>query len=60
MTSTPTSLSDVSKREAHEGFPLVFGLDTFGDVTQDADHRASGHAETIRNVVGQGVTRTVA
>jgi probable LLM family oxidoreductase len=36
-------------------FPLVFGLDTFGDVTHDADDRPLSHAETIRNVVEQGV-----
>src|SRR6266550_15937 len=36
-------------------FPLVFGLDTFGDVTHDADDRPLSHAQTIRNVVEQGV-----
>src|ERR1700704_1541311 len=36
-------------------FPLVFGLDTFGDVTNDADGRPLSHAQTIRNVVEQGV-----
>jgi probable LLM family oxidoreductase len=35
-------------------FPLVFGLDTFGDVTHDADDRPLSHAQTIRNVVEQG------
>jgi probable LLM family oxidoreductase len=38
-----------------ERFPLVFGLDTFGDVTNDADGRPLSHAQTIRNVVEQGV-----
>ena len=37
------------------GFPLVFGLDTFGDVTHDADDRPLSHAQTIRNVVEEGV-----
>ena len=37
------------------GFPLVFGLDTFGDLTNDADGRPLSHAETIRDVVEQGV-----
>ncbi len=36
-------------------FPHVFGLDTFGDVTHDAEDRALSHAQTIRNVVDQGV-----
>jgi probable LLM family oxidoreductase len=36
-------------------FPLVLGLDTFGDVTHDAEHRPISHAQTIRNVVEQGV-----
>src|SRR5207237_9526093 len=36
-------------------FPLIFGLDTFGDVTHDDDDRPLTHAQTIRNVVEQGV-----
>ena len=36
-------------------FPLVFGLDTFGDVTHDEDDRPLSHAQTIRNLVEQGV-----
>jgi probable LLM family oxidoreductase len=36
-------------------FPLVLGLDTFGDVTHDADDHPLSHAQTIRNVVEQGV-----
>jgi probable LLM family oxidoreductase len=36
-------------------FPLVLGLDTFGDVTDDADGRPLSHAQTIRNLVEQGV-----
>jgi probable LLM family oxidoreductase len=36
-------------------FPLVFGLDTFGDVTHDADDRPLSHAQTIRNLVDEGV-----
>jgi probable LLM family oxidoreductase len=35
--------------------PLVFGLDTFGDVTRDADDRPLTHAQTIRDLVEQGV-----
>ncbi|WP_112268499.1 LLM class flavin-dependent oxidoreductase [Lentzea terrae] len=33
----------------------TFGLDTFGDVTHDADGTPLSHAQTIRNVVEQGV-----
>jgi probable LLM family oxidoreductase len=36
-------------------FPLVLGLDTFGDVTHDRDDRPLSHAQTIRNLVEQGV-----
>src|SRR6202795_4813292 len=36
-------------------FPLVFGLDTFGDVTHDDRDRPLTHAQTIRNLVEQGV-----
>jgi probable LLM family oxidoreductase len=38
-----------------ETFPLVFGLDTFGDVTHDEDDRPVSHAQTIRNLVEHGV-----
>ena len=37
------------------GFPLVLGLDTFGDLIHDGDGTPLSHAETIRNVVEQGV-----
>jgi probable LLM family oxidoreductase len=36
-------------------FPLVLGLDTFGDVSHGADDRPLSHAQTIRNLVEQGV-----
>ena len=36
-------------------FPLVLGLDTFGDLTHDENDRPQSHAQTIRNVVEQGV-----
>ena len=38
-----------------ETFPLVFGLDTFGDVTHDEEDHPLSHAQTIRNLVEQGV-----
>ena len=34
---------------------LEFGLDTFGDVTMDANGERLSHAQVIRNVVEQGV-----
>jgi probable LLM family oxidoreductase len=36
-------------------FPLVLGLDTFGDRTDDEEGRPLSHAQTIRNVVDEGV-----
>jgi probable LLM family oxidoreductase len=38
-----------------DGFPLVLGLDTFGDLIHDAAGRPLSHAQTIRSVVEQGV-----
>ena len=32
---------------------VTFGLDTFGDVTVDADRRSVGHAQTLRDVVAE-------
>jgi probable LLM family oxidoreductase len=56
MTSTQSepfgAATDGGEREQ---FPLVFGLDTFGDVTHDADDRPLSHAQTLRDVVEQGV-----
>ena len=53
--TTPASdvVGDSPSEPAH--FPLVFGLDTFGDVTHDADDRPLSHAQTIRNLVEEGV-----
>jgi probable LLM family oxidoreductase len=48
-----TTSSDAATGEAE--FPLVLGLDTFGDVTHDKDGRPLSHAQTIRDVVEQGV-----
>ncbi|MEA2628547.1 MAG: hypothetical protein QOJ10_1007 [Chloroflexota bacterium] len=36
-------------------FPLVLGLDSFGDTTNDEHDRPLSHAQTIRNLVEQGV-----
>jgi hypothetical protein len=39
-------------------FPLVLGLDTFGDLTHDEDDRPQSHAQTIRNVVERASSPT--
>jgi probable LLM family oxidoreductase len=36
-------------------FPLVLGLDTFGDLSGDEDGSPQSHAQTIRNIVEEGV-----
>src|SRR5580693_5131575 len=36
-------------------FPLVFGLNTFGDTTNDDDGHRVSHAQAIRDVVEEGV-----
>jgi probable LLM family oxidoreductase len=48
-----TALSAATGESAQ--FRLVLGLDTFGDVTHDTDDRPLSHAQTIRNLVEQGV-----
>jgi probable LLM family oxidoreductase len=53
MTTPPDSEGDLQGRAGE--FPLVLGLDTFGDVTHDADDRPLSHAQTIRDLVEQGV-----
>jgi probable LLM family oxidoreductase len=51
--TTPTS--DPAAAGEPTQFPLQFGLDTFGDRTSDDDGRLTTHAQTIRDVVEQGV-----
>ncbi|MDQ1495460.1 MAG: hypothetical protein QOG69_1943, partial [Actinomycetota bacterium] len=36
-------------------FPLVLGLDTFGDLTHDEDDRPNSQAQVIRDLVEHGV-----
>src|SRR5580704_17077546 len=36
-------------------FPLVFGVDTFGDLAFSSDEKPLSQAETIRRVVDEGV-----
>jgi probable LLM family oxidoreductase len=36
-------------------FPIAIGLDTFGDLTNGPDGRPVSHAQTIRNLVAEGV-----
>ncbi|MEY2451653.1 MAG: hypothetical protein QOD92_1227 [Acidimicrobiaceae bacterium] len=54
MTGEPPDLGPPGNEERLP-FPLVFGLDTFGDVTDDIAGQPLSHAQTIRNVVEQGV-----
>jgi probable LLM family oxidoreductase len=56
VTAAPSGAAGRSEegRDPAE-FPLVLGLDTFGDRTHDKDGRPESHAQTIRNVVEQGV-----
>lgn len=54
MTASSTDPVQVPASEL-ACFPLVFGLDTFGDVTHDRDDSPLSHAQTIRNLVEQGV-----
>jgi probable LLM family oxidoreductase len=53
MTTAPSDTAVESAERA--SFPLVLGLDTFGDVTHDENDRPISHAQTIRNLVEQGV-----
>jgi probable LLM family oxidoreductase len=52
-----TASSDGVRDLAEQGadFPLVLGLDTFGDLSGDKEGRPQSHAQTIRNVVEEGV-----
>jgi probable LLM family oxidoreductase len=54
MTTPPPQAVRAAATEPTK-FPLVLGLDTFGDVTNDGDDRPLSHAQTIRNVVEEGV-----
>ena len=54
MTTAVSSAPDSSAGE-NTTFPLVLGLDTFGDVTHDQNDRPLSHAQTIRDIVEQGV-----
>ena len=54
MTTATSDVERISRGDTAP-FPLVFGLDTFGDVTNDDHNRPLSHAQTIRNVVEQGV-----
>jgi probable LLM family oxidoreductase len=48
-----TEMVDAGREENHA--PLHMGLDTFGDLTHDQDDQPLSQAQTIRNVVEQGV-----
>jgi probable LLM family oxidoreductase len=53
--STLASEAEPDSRGESADFPLVLGLDTFGDTTNDAAGKPQSHAQTIRNVIEQGV-----
>jgi probable LLM family oxidoreductase len=55
VTTAPSDAAAAPSAAERAQFPLVLGLDTFGDVTHDEDNRPLSHAQTIRNVVEQGV-----
>jgi probable LLM family oxidoreductase len=50
-----TEMTAMTSTRVLEEFPLVLGLDTFGDHVHDEYGRALSQAETIRSVVEQGV-----
>ena len=53
MPDLPVSSTTAGGEEPE--FPLVLGLDTFGDRTNASDGQPLSHAQTIRNVVEEGV-----
>jgi alkanesulfonate monooxygenase SsuD/methylene tetrahydromethanopterin reductase-like flavin-dependent oxidoreductase (luciferase family) len=53
MTDQPTY--STAAGDPGTAFPLVLGLDTFGDRTNTVDGQPLSHAQTIRNVVEEGV-----
>jgi probable LLM family oxidoreductase len=54
VNQQPADVAPAAGREPAR-FPLIFGLDTFGDVTHDEQDRPLSHAQTIRDVVEQAV-----
>jgi probable LLM family oxidoreductase len=54
VTTAPSDAVAASAGEPAQ-FPLVLGLDTFGDVTHDSGDRPLSHAQTIRNLIEHGV-----
>jgi deazaflavin-dependent oxidoreductase (nitroreductase family) len=54
-TNVTTALPEPTEGRPTVPFPLVLGLDTFGDLIYDKNGRPLSHAETIRSLVEQGV-----
>ena len=52
MIDQPVNSAAAGGKET--AFPLVLGLDTFGDRTNTANGQPLSHAQTIRNVVEEG------
>jgi probable LLM family oxidoreductase len=55
VSATASEAADPPELDGEPVFPLVLGLDTFGDRTNDLSDQPESHAQTIRNVVEQGV-----
>ena len=53
MTNAPSDPATTAATRSAT-FPVILGLDTFGDVTHDQRDQPLSHAQTIRNVVEQG------
>src|ERR1700746_303021 len=54
-TNVTTALPEPTEGRPTVPFPLVLGLDTFGDLIYEKNGRPLSHAETIRSLVEQGV-----
>jgi probable LLM family oxidoreductase len=55
VTQQPSGTATGPATTGPARFPLILGLDTFGDLMHDERDRPLSHAATIRNVVEQGV-----
>jgi alkanesulfonate monooxygenase SsuD/methylene tetrahydromethanopterin reductase-like flavin-dependent oxidoreductase (luciferase family) len=55
MISRADAATGEAEQQERFAFPLLLGLDTFGDLIYDQDGRPRSHAETIRSLVEQGV-----
>jgi Bacterial protein of unknown function (DUF899) len=56
VTAAASAGRTSNQDEGSVEFPLVLGLDTFGDRTHEGDDRPESHAQTIRNLKARDVT----